>query len=126
MRKARDVSSSDASTETTSASSATASAAGSAAPAPASLPGRLGAGPYRVIMVCTGNICRSAMAEIVLRDRLGLLGGGRVELPVHADAVGLDPQARDAALQDVPVGVGHGQQKVGLGDLGVSDAVGSV
>ena len=74
MRKARDVSSSGASTETTSASSATASAAGSAAPAPASLPGRLGAGPYRVIMVCTGNICRSAMAEIVLRDRLAAAG----------------------------------------------------
>ena len=73
MRKARDVSSSDASTKTTSATS-TASAAGSAAPAPASLPGRRGAGPYRVVMVCTGNICRSAMAEIVLRDRLAAAG----------------------------------------------------
>ena len=75
MRKARGVSSSDASTETTSAASAsaassTASAAGSAAP----LPGRRGAGPYRVIMVCTGNICRSAMAEVVLRDRLAAAG----------------------------------------------------
>ena len=67
------MSSSDASTETTSAAS-TASAAGSAAPAPASLPGRRGAGPYRVIMVCTGNICRSAIAEIVLRDRLAAAG----------------------------------------------------
>ena len=67
------MSSSDASTETTSAAS-TASAAGSAAPAPASLPGRRGAGPYRVIMVCTGNICRSAMAEVVLRDRLAAAG----------------------------------------------------
>ena len=79
MRKARDVSSSDASTETTAAASATsatstASAAGSAAPAPASLPGRRGAGPYRVVMVCTGNICRSAMAEVVLRDRLAAAG----------------------------------------------------
>ena len=74
MRKARDVSSSDASTETTSASSATASAAGSAAPVPASLPGPRGAGPYRVVMVCTGNICRSAMAEVVLRDRLAAAG----------------------------------------------------
>ena len=64
MRKARDVSSSDASTETTSATS-TASAV---------LPGRRGAGPYRVVMVCTGNICRSAMAEIVLRDRLAAAG----------------------------------------------------
>ena len=69
MRKARGVSSSDVSTETTAASS-TASAAGLAAP----LPGRRGAGPYRVITVCTGNICRSAMAEVVLRDRLAAAG----------------------------------------------------
>ena len=69
MRKARGVSSSDASTETTSAASTS-----STAPAPASLPGPRGAGPYRVIMVCTGNICRSAMAEIVLRDRLAAAG----------------------------------------------------
>ena len=76
MRKARDVSSSDASTKITSATSAssTASAAGSAAPAPAPLPDPRGAGPYRVVMVCTGNICRSAMAEIVLRDRLAAAG----------------------------------------------------
>ena len=76
MRKARDVSSSDASTKIISATSAssTASAAGSATPAPAALPGRRGAGPYRVVMVCTGNICRSAMAEIVLRDRLAAAG----------------------------------------------------
>ena len=75
MRKARGVSSSDVSTETTAAASAsfassTASAAGSAAP----LPGRRGAGPYRVITVCTGNICRSAMAEAVLRNRLAAAG----------------------------------------------------
>ncbi|ARD41053.1 low molecular weight protein-tyrosine-phosphatase [Actinomyces gaoshouyii] len=38
-------------------------------------------GPYRVIMVCTGNICRSAMAEVVLLDRLGAAGlAGRVEV----------------------------------------------
>ena len=63
------MSSSDASTETNSAASAS-----SATPAPAPLPGRRGAGPYRVIMVCTGNICRSAMAEIVLRNRLAAAG----------------------------------------------------
>jgi len=76
VRKARDVSSSDASTKITSATSAssTASAAGSAAAAPAPLPDPRGAGPYRVVMVCTGNICRSAMAEIVLRDRLAAAG----------------------------------------------------
>lgn len=70
MRKARDVSSSDASTETTAA----ASSSSASSTAPASLPGRRGAGPYRVVMVCTGNICRSAMAEVVLRDRLAAAG----------------------------------------------------
>ena len=67
MRKARDVSSSDASTKITSATSAS-----STAPAPAPLPAPRG--PYRVVMVCTGNICRSAMAEVVLRDRLAAAG----------------------------------------------------
>ena len=43
-------------------------------PARASLPRSRGSGPYRVIMVCTGNICRSAMAEVVLRDRLAAAG----------------------------------------------------
>lgn len=30
--------------------------------------------PYRIIMVCTGNICRSAMAHSVLVDRLACAG----------------------------------------------------
>jgi protein-tyrosine phosphatase len=30
--------------------------------------------PYRVMTVCTGNICRSPMAEVVLRDRFGAAG----------------------------------------------------
>ena len=64
------MSSSDASTETT----APASASFASSIAPAALPGRRGAGPYRVVMVCTGNICRSAMAEVVLRDRLAAAG----------------------------------------------------
>ena len=70
------MSSSDASTGTTAAASAssTSPASGSVAPAPASLPRPRGTGPYRVIMVCTGNICRSAMAEVVLRDRLAAAG----------------------------------------------------
>ena len=70
------MSSFDASTGTTAAvsTSSTSPAAGSVAPAPASLPRPRGAGAYRVIMVCTGNICRSAMAEVVLRDRLAAAG----------------------------------------------------
>lgn len=32
--------------------------------------------PYRVMVVCTGNICRSPMAEVVLRDRIDAAGLG--------------------------------------------------
>ncbi|WP_172119126.1 low molecular weight protein-tyrosine-phosphatase [Actinomyces faecalis] len=42
---------------------------------PADLPApRTADAPYRVVMVCTGNICRSAMAEMVLIDRLTAAG----------------------------------------------------
>jgi protein-tyrosine phosphatase len=44
-------------------------------------PPRDPAGPYRICLVCLGNICRSPMAETVLRaelDRAGL--GGRVQV----------------------------------------------
>ena len=74
MRKARNVSSSDASTETTAPASASSATSTASAGSAASLPDPRGAGPYRVVMVCTGNICRSAMAEIVLRDRLAAAG----------------------------------------------------
>ncbi|RBP97391.1 phosphotyrosine protein phosphatase [Bifidobacterium aemilianum] len=40
-----------------------------------------GAEPYRIMTVCTGNICRSPMAEIVLRARFEEAGlGERVTL----------------------------------------------
>ncbi len=52
----------------------------SAVPGPAvPPPGR--PGPYRVALVCLGNICRSAMADVVLSDlveRAGLAGRVRV------------------------------------------------
>lgn len=32
--------------------------------------------PYRVLAVCTGNICRSPIAEVVLRDRFDAAGLG--------------------------------------------------
>jgi protein-tyrosine phosphatase len=44
-------------------------------------PPRDPAGPYRVCLVCLGNICRSPMAETVLRAKLGEAGlAGRVEV----------------------------------------------
>jgi protein-tyrosine phosphatase len=40
---------------------------------------RVSTDPLRIMTVCTGNICRSPMAEVVLRDRLETAGlGGRV------------------------------------------------
>src|SRR5215471_13771675 len=44
-------------------------------PAPGGLPKpRQSFGPYNVCLVCLGNICRSPMAEVVLRDELARAG----------------------------------------------------
>jgi protein-tyrosine phosphatase len=46
------------------------------APAP-----RRASGTYRICLVCLGNICRSPMAEVILRDELDRAGlSGRVEV----------------------------------------------
>jgi protein-tyrosine phosphatase len=58
------------------------------------------AGPYRVCVVCLGNICRSPMAEVVLRDELdraGLAGRVTVESAGTGDwHIGgpMDPRSR--------------------------------
>jgi len=40
-------------------------------------PGR----PYRICVVCLGNICRSPMAEVILRDELAVAGlAGKVDV----------------------------------------------
>ena len=44
-------------------------------PATEALPGpRQSFGPYRVCLVCLGNICRSPMAEVILREELARAG----------------------------------------------------
>lgn len=58
-----------------------------------------GSRPYRVLTVCTGNICRSPIAEAVLRDRFAAAGlGDRVVVDsggVSAEEAGnaIDPRA---------------------------------
>lgn len=45
--------------------------------------------PFRIMTVCTGNICRSPMAEIVLRERLDAAGLGE---HVVVDSTGISSE----------------------------------
>jgi protein-tyrosine phosphatase len=84
--------------------------------------------PYRVMTVCTGNICRSPMAEIVLRDRLEAAGlGDRVVVDStgvsdeeHGNPV--DRRARHVlAAHGYPTGDGHRARQVTATDLAGRD-----
>ncbi len=54
-------------------------------PAAALPPPRDQAGPYRICLVCLGNICRSPMAEVVLRSVLAEAG---LDAAVTVDSAG--------------------------------------
>lgn len=84
---------------------------------------------YRVMTVCTGNICRSPMAEVVLRDRLDAAGlGDRVVVDstgVSDEEHGnpIDRRARIALAArgyDVPQ---HAARRVRPADLADRDLV---
>ncbi|HEY8081792.1 MAG TPA: hypothetical protein VIE15_06840, partial [Acidimicrobiales bacterium] len=72
------------------------------------VPARPANAPYRVLFVCTGNICRSPMAEVAFRaisERTALADGGTLADVVEVDSAGtanwhegspMDPRARTA------------------------------
>lgn len=86
--------------------------------------------PIRVMTVCTGNICRSPMAEVVLRARVEAAGLGDL---VVVDSRGtsdeehgnpIDPRARRALLaRGYPGGDGHRARQVTADELGSRDLV---
>ena len=86
--------------------------------------------PYRVMTVCTGNICRSPMAEVVLRQRLADAGLGDV---VEVDSTGVsdeehgnpvDPRARAVLRRHgYPTGDGHRARQVRASQLAERDLV---
>ncbi|WP_454728215.1 low molecular weight protein-tyrosine-phosphatase [Cellulosimicrobium protaetiae] len=86
--------------------------------------------PYRVMTVCTGNICRSPMAEVVLRDRFEAAGlGDRVVV----DSTGISDEERgnpiDRRARSVLAEHGyvvdrtHRARQVRAGDLAARDLV---
>lgn len=86
--------------------------------------------PYRVMTVCTGNICRSPMAEIVLRQRFAeagladevLVDSSGISDEEHGNPV--DRRAR-AVLRahGYPTGDGHRARRVRAEDLTARDLV---
>ena len=86
--------------------------------------------PYRVMTVCTGNICRSPMAEIVLRDRFEAAGlGGRVVVDstgISSEEHGnpVDRRARRVlAEHGYDTGEGHHARQVRPSDVVSRDLV---
>ena len=83
---------------------------------------------YRVMTVCTGNICRSPMAEVILRDRFESAG-----LDVVVDSSGISDEERGnpvdrrartvLAAHGYPTGDGHRARQVTATDLTARDLV---
>lgn len=86
--------------------------------------------PYRVMTVCTGNICRSPMAEVVLRERLAAAGladqvvvdSAGVSDEEHGNPV--DRRARRVLVEHgYPAGDGHRAHRVTAAELASRDLV---
>ena len=85
--------------------------------------------PYRVMTVCTGNICRSPMAAIVLRDRFEAAGLGDA---VVVDSTGTSAEEHGRPIDERAVAVltqhgyaiaDHAARQVRADDLARADLV---
>ncbi|HTZ92008.1 MAG TPA: low molecular weight protein-tyrosine-phosphatase [Streptosporangiaceae bacterium] len=74
--------------------------------------------PYRICVVCLGNICRSPMAEVILRDELAAAGlNGKVDVDSAGTGdwhVGeaMDPRARAELSRRGYDGSGHEARQI--------------
>jgi protein-tyrosine phosphatase len=98
-----------------------------ALPAPRDLPRPGEAAEYRICLVCLGNICRSPMAEVILRDELdraGLDGRVTVESAGTGDwHVGgpMDPRTRSELARRGYDGSAHVARQISADWLGGYD-----
>jgi protein-tyrosine phosphatase len=81
-------------------------------------PPRDPAGPYRICVVCLGNICRSPMAEVVLKDELER-AGLTSKVAVSSAGTGdwhlgdpMDPRARAELARRGYDGSGHEARQI--------------
>jgi protein-tyrosine phosphatase len=84
--------------------------------------------PYRVCFVCTGNICRSPMAEVVLRERLAEIGLGLEPVRVESAGTGswhvgdgINPAAGAALRRRGYAGFRHAARRFDAGWLAELD-----
>jgi protein-tyrosine phosphatase len=64
------------------------------APSRVVLPGPIGDRPYRILFICTGNICRSPMAEVITRSLAGttaLADGSTLGDHIEVSSAGTGP-----------------------------------
>ncbi|WP_062465020.1 low molecular weight protein-tyrosine-phosphatase [Demequina soli] len=87
------------------------------------------ASPYRIMTVCTGNICRSPMAEVVLKARAADAGlDGQVQVwstGVSAEEQGnpIDRRAAAVLREGGYLVPRRAARRVTTGDLGIADLV---
>ena len=56
--------------------------------------------PFAIVTICTGNICRSPLAEVLLRERLSGVGVVVRSAGTHAlTGHGMSPEAQELAVR---------------------------